>query len=119
MASTNRWLRALEILGLTLVLGALPIALAVLLLPTNEYAWMADEGDAVPPDCDIFTGELLIPTSMIFVGALAGFGLAARRRRTWWRLTAACISATMLLGNALKLPEYLSERARAAEHCSQ
>jgi hypothetical protein len=118
MSDPKRPLHIVELIGVILVLSAFPIALAGIVLPTNEHSWMAAAGH-VAPDCDIITGALLFPTAPIFVGGLVGFAIAARRRRSIPRLAAAAISAIMLVGIALKLPTYWSESAKAAELCSR
>jgi len=118
MSDSKRSRRVLEIVGLLLLLGAVPVALVGIILPTNEYSWMAATG-TVPPDCDIITGDLLLPTALVFLGGLVGFGLVALRRRSRLRFIATSISAVMLLGITLKLPSYFSESAKASKLCSK
>ena len=101
-----------------LLLLAVPIAAIGLLLPVNEYSWMASDG-AVPPACDIFAGSLLLPTAITFAAGLAGFGFLLTRGRSNLRFAGAALSAVMLLGIGLKLPEYTRETDRSSRLCSE
>lgn len=110
--------RLAEVIGFVLLLIAVPIAVIGLLLPVNEYSWMASNG-LVPPDCDIIHGGLLLPSGVAFVCGVVGFGYLLTRRRSNLRTVGAALSAVMLLGIGMKLPQYLIESARAAEQCSK
>ena len=99
-----------------LLLVAVPVAVIGLVLPINEYSWMANDG-SVPPDCDIVTGMLLFPTGIAFLAGFLGFGLLFLRRRSKLPLIGAAISALRLFGIGLKLPQYIQESDRAAQLC--
>jgi hypothetical protein len=62
--------RAGEPLALVLVLASVPLAVVGVALPGTRYAWMADLGEAVPPDCDGSAGVfLLVPAGAVFLCA--------------------------------------------------
>lgn len=107
--------RLAEILAFGLLLIASPIAVIALVLPVNEYSWMGSEG---PPDCDMVAGLLLLPVGLLFAGGFFGFGLLWLQRRSALRLLGFVLSAAIVVGICLKLPEYFSESARASTQCS-
>ena len=95
------------------------VTLLWLVMPVNEYSWIAGEGSPVPVDCDIDFGLVLVPAGPIFLIGTLGFGVSIRKRRTGLRVIGLLVSSVMLVGVGLKMPSYLSETARAAQHCQQ
>ena len=105
-------------IGFVVLLMAVPVAVIGIVLPVNEYSWMASEG-TVPPDCDIATGILLSPAGITALGGLLGFAFLLLRGRSKLRVIGVALSTVMLLGIGVKLPQYIRESARASELCSK
>src|SRR3954469_3150808 len=103
---------SLPVLVLLGVIATVPVCCTGLFLAQNEYAMMSDDGQTVPPDCDIAAADGFL---------LAAFGVSLAvvlllSRRAWIErmpllIAAVVIAALMLLAIGVRSPAYLAERA--------
>jgi hypothetical protein len=95
--------------GLGGVLGFL-----ALIIPINEYA---DAGYPDIVDCDVVTGQFLVPSALVLLLAIAVMIVRSKSGRRKFQWSPFILALAMLLGLLTRIPEWRHEVARA-EQCN-